>query len=455
MIHRNFFSPEQVALFQSLIGNTMVGLFNDENKQEINYEPSVTIATEETNICLSTFDVLEGLDHHRFEDLNVWCVELGDPPDRKLPKPDYVPDWFAGQEVLDVQVIRTKVTSFEGEAVNWTYMVDTGIFMTFDKGHLSLIEANFDWPGFLEAKQFDINERYDLPQTTYPFGPVADSYKTEGWPPSRYEISSKLVSLSEANRTPSNFLRGLARRYFEYTQGREAFRLQKLVGHSLSGFTYFGDKSHVNGVQLATDAETIEILSDRTRREFLGGPIKHGQRYSYFSVDAHIEPNANETPVADFEYLGQKITRIELVDELMIGKIFGQAKKTMPWSYCAELSNKYDSPEGHRWEYGSTVAIVIHFETGSLVISRACFHDWVVNVQVVPLGEAYTFGNPVSRFKGMKDITIETVTRGSHMLESGEWRGLGPLISPQQLEPGDVLSQVCPRNCTTKVFGLA
>lgn len=452
---KNYFTHDQVSKLKSLVGQKLDGFFLDGKMLSYSYIYQTVIATERSVLHFTTEMAREGVEQRQYEEINVWEVNAA--TDGKLDFDfDHKTTWFEGEVIREIKIVRSNYSQFLGEGSGIQYEVDTAIIFYLESGMITLWMEGVDQYLCLSLAKFDGFDGYEIPLSGgYMFSDDDDEDSNVV----RWKKIARLITLDEAFNTTANFRRGLKRSFHSYLSSDELHQLHSLLGKRISKISPFvdSDLGVRHGLRFDLEAESVYLVSTEHQRWFLEGPWDGQQHFSQFEVYTneslkdrqHIAEYINSlslsaTPLTTFE--GERLTRIDVIDEIMSGNFFDDRYKL--------VSGEGEIPRVHmqhyidtlRWEYGSCIALVLHFETGSVVVSRTCMHNFQIHLDFVKHSDRTTIHSLKARFADLK-VEIHSDTRRMFTMKAGPWAGPGEPVDLNWVSDEAMLAKGCTLKC--------
>lgn len=150
------------------------------------------------------------------------------------------------------------------------------------------------------------------------------------------------------------------------------------------------------------------------------------------------------TPLSAFE--SERLTRIDVIDESLTGHFFDDRYKLVNASEELLHDHMQHYVETLKWEYGTCIALILHFETGSIVVSRTCMHNFQIQLDYVKKPAVPAIHSLKARFADLK-VEIHSDTRRMFTMTEGPWIGAGEPIELDWVSDEAKLAKGCTLMC--------
>ena len=452
---KNYFTKDQLELLKSLIGQRLDGFFVDGVLFPFSHIYDLALGTDKQVIRLKTEIAREGVETDEYEEINYWII------DRVSASKDEISfskksTWFENEVITNVQIVRSNFTKILGAGIGVIYSVDTAMVFYLETGIITLCMEGIDRFIDVSLKPFEGFEGYEAPKSTgymVTFDDDKDSHIEH------FQIEASLLSLAEAEKDAPNFRRGLNRAHYSFLNTTEIYALHSMLGKTIDNVQKFikPDLGVQTGLRLESAGYGVEVLSQAKDRWFLEGPWDGQQHFSELvvvsdSLSAEMRKaytryvwDSEKTEDLNFPFRGEKLERIEIVDEILDGIFFDQKYRLEAQPSGNDLNRMQPFIDPLKWEYGSCIAIVLHFETGATVIFRPCIHNRQIRTQHFVNEKAFVTSLK-ARFADLK-VEIHSDTRRMYTMSEGPWVGPGEPVDLNWVSDEAMLAKGCTLKC--------
>ena len=451
----NFLRPENLEKLSKMKGEVHDGFYGSMRETDSEQQYGWLLVTQGAMLSFGVEDWPADIGYV-IRDASYWQIDQpGDDGFNSVKDWPQKFDWFAGEEICDVRIGRTTVTQICGKTLGYTYQIDSAVIFYFKTGTVSMSLEKYEWNCPLRLRKYGIGQ-------VVSFEPPLEMYRDDDDDSGveRLDQSFEILSIDEAKNGHSNFPTEFTA-IDEYTLSvDELFELQTLIGRKCVDVQRILEKDSlaIEGIKIATETGECTVASFSRNAMFIGGPWDGRQHFSGYGIageDNHLrlldEMQIVRTSLDDFEFTGQKITKVEIVREVLNGK---RARSTYKPKATFDAPEKWfieKVEETAPWQFTSDIAVVFHFETGSLVLSRICYHNFPSRLTSVKKGSSYEVPPLWGRWVDL-DVDIIESKRQLFTLNPGPWGGtVGPLPMASNIDE-QLIAKGCTRDCTTKAL---
>ena len=452
---KNYFTHDQVSKLKSLVGQKLDGFYLSAGLFPYSNIYHLLVATDQQVIRFATETATESIEGSEYEENNYWVVESASEISSDVAL-SFKTDWFQGELIADIKVVRSRYTKVLGQGTGVVYEVDTSIVFYLESGIITLHMKGIDYVCDLRLSKFDGFEGYDVPVSD---GFIINDSEDEVAYIEYFEVSTSLLSLAEVERDAPNFIRGLQRVYYSYASNLDLFALHSMIGKTIDKMQIFIQPNLGTqvGFRLESEGLGIDLITFERTRYFLEGPWNGGQHFSEIEVmaDSYSEEvrssysgkdNFTRNDVEAFPYKNQKLLGVDVVDETVSGDFFNQKYRLVCDSKDAPLGQIQQLIESEKWEYGTCIAVIFHFETGAMLVSKTCIHNLQIQIKYVENAQVTTIDALKARFADLK-VAINSDTRRVFKMSAGPWAGAGESIDLQWESDAAKLAKGCTLKC--------